>query len=435
MTTETLKPFLSTSRRVDSVTTMRLSTTSHCQQGFNFKRIIFGTFAVVLFLCLFGFMYVHFRRISQIETNIQHLTKKILQMQERLDLTNLNDLGDYENEYDTVIIDQPKISRNAGGKFSQGYEPDYYENESDYTEFRNEFPVMNYDEDEDDEAKNYIINDDSKGNEDEDDENVMETSDDGDLYDNFSKFNDSRKNNTSARNPRAIESELFSKDDQKSKIIDLRKSADESLDALNHPKNMVILRLPLLREALSPMEHKTSKQSQRRGMNNPRYKNSIVKKAKSARQIEAVANTPAAHFHLNHKIPDRFASIRIDSFSGDTYIGHPIWPNEIDVDKYFKVENGVLTVYETGLYYVYAQVCYNNTHDQNGFVIFHGHKPFLQCLNTVPTNMPHKIHTCHTSGLIYLKEHETIHLRDFHSDRNAILKESNNRSYFGLIKI
>ncbi|XP_050322318.1 protein eiger [Bactrocera neohumeralis] len=451
MTTETLKPFLSTSRRADSVTTMRLSTTSHCQPGFNFKRIIFGTFAVVFFLCLFGFMYVHFRRISQIEANVQHLTKKILKMQARLGLTNLDDLDDYGNEYDTVIIDQPKISQNGGGKLSQGDEQytadvDYYENEFDYTEFRSQLPIMNFDEDEDDEAKNYIINDDSKGNDDGDDENVMEISDDSDLYEDFSKFNASRKNNTSfsARNPRAIESELFSKDDQKSKIIGLRKRADKSMDALNHPKNMVILRLPLLRkelsdgkheENISPMEQKSSKQSQRRGMNHRRYKNSIVKKAKSARQIEAVANTPAAHFHLNHKIPDRFASIRIDSFSGDIYIGHPSWPNEIDVDKYFKVENGVLTVYETGLYYVYAQVCYNNTHDQNGFVIFHGHKPFLQCLNTVPTNMPHKIHTCHTSGLIYLKEHETIHLRDFHSDRNAILKESNNRSYFGLIKI
>lgn len=206
----------------------------------------------------------------------------------------------------------------------------------------------------------------------------------------------------------------------------------------------LIYRLPLLQEKLSDVKHeqsislkeqKTSKQSHRREMDHRRYKNSIVKKAKSGRQIEAVANAPAAHFHLNRKIPDRFASIKIDSFSGDMYIGHPSWSNEIEVDKYFKVENGVLTVYEPGLYYVYAQICYNNTHDQNGFVIFHGHKPFLQCLNTVPTNMPHKIHTCHTSGLIYLKEHETIHLRDFHSDRNAILKDANNRSYFGLIKI
>lgn len=55
---------------------------------------------------------------------------------------------------------------------------------------------MNYDEDEDGEAKNYIINDNSKRNEDLDDINVMEISDDGDLYKDFSKFNASRKNNT-----------------------------------------------------------------------------------------------------------------------------------------------------------------------------------------------------------------------------------------------
>ncbi|XP_054090210.1 protein eiger [Zeugodacus cucurbitae] len=437
MTMETLKPFLSTSPRVDSVTTIRLSTASHCQPGINLKSIIFSTLAVILFVCLFGFMYAHFRRITQIETKVQHLTRIMLNMQTRMGLMNLDEVSDFENENDPVFIDQPNISDTGrikliGRHIQYTVGDDDYEKELDYTEFRNELPTISD-----------IIKDDSKGNGNVNNHNLMEISDYGDLYNDFSKFNTSRKKNTSARNPRAIESDLFNQDNEKRKSAGVRESAgEEHLEYLNHPKKMVILRLSHKEltdvkneQNILPNEDKTPKQSHRRGTNQRRIKNSILKKAKSGRQMEAVVNTPAAHFHLNRKIPDRFASIKIDSFSGDMYIGHPSWSNEIDVDKYFKVESGVLTVYEPGLYYVYAQVCYNNTHDQNGFVIFHGHKPFLQCLNTVPTNMPHKIHTCHTSGLIYLKEHETIHLRDFHSERNAILKDANNRSYFGLIKI
>lgn len=117
------------------------------------------------------------------------------------------------------------------------------------------------------------------------------------------------------------------------------------------------------------------------------------------------------------------------------YIGKPSWTNELDVDTYFHVENGVLTVHEPGLYYVYAQICYHNNFAQNGFIIFHGHKPFLQCLNNIYTNNVSVINTCHTSGLIYLRHNEHLHLRDFHTNRRAFLEDSNNRSYFGLIKV
>lgn len=122
-------------------------------------------------------------------------------------------------------------------------------------------------------------------------------------------------------------------------------------------------------------------------------------------------------------------------YVGDVYVGHPSWTSDVDTSNYFQVENGKLIIRQTGMYYVYAQICYNNTHDHNGYVIFHGHKPFLQCLITVPTNVSVKIHTCHTSGLIYLQANEHLHLRDFHRERSAILKDSNNRSYFGIIKI
>jgi len=117
------------------------------------------------------------------------------------------------------------------------------------------------------------------------------------------------------------------------------------------------------------------------------------------------------------------------------YVGHATANMGNQWEDHFSVNNGVLTVHQAGLYYVYAQICYNDSHDQNGFIIYHGSKEFLQCLNTVPTNMPQKVHTCHTSGLIYLQDNESIHLRDIHQHRQAMLKDHSNRSYFGIIKI
>ncbi|XP_067633038.1 protein eiger isoform X2 [Eurosta solidaginis] len=459
MTTETLKPFLSDPRCV-VVSSMRSTPSS--KRRSNLPTVILSALAVILTLVLLGFTIWQFRRISHLETDVKQLEKIIFSMQKRLGITNVDDVGEGGKEYSHAFIEEPTISVNDkdGDDFidndddDDNYDDKY--SEFDYEEFRKKFNAMNYDGDdmddeEEDENEQDIVR--ANGGEDDGDadenskEEDMDVSDDGDLYNDFSKFNATLKKKTNTRKSRSIAPddavEVLEKTTQAKVDIKVGSNENQS-NANNQQRRLLMLRLPTQREQISEgeIEQKNSakdqterKRSHRRYMNSRRYKNLIVKNAKSARQTQVTTNTPAAHFHLNRKIPDRYASIKVDSYSGDMYIGHPSWTNEIDVSNYFKVENGVLTVYESGIYYVYAQVCYNNTHDQNGFMIFHGHRAFLQCLNTVPTNMPHKIHTCHTSGLIYLKENETIHLRDFHSDRNAILKDANNRSYFGLIKI
>lgn len=136
---------------------------------------------------------------------------------------------------------------------------------------------------------------------------------------------------------------------------------------------------------------------------------------------------PAAHFHLTDKI---------DHSSHQLYIGKETANTDTKWKKHFTYNRGHLRVIQPGLYYVYAQICYENPYDENGFVIYHENKPFLNCLNTVPTNM-RKLHTCHTSGLIQLKENESIQLRPLlnHEDHKEILREDNNRSYIGIIKL
>ena len=125
----------------------------------------------------------------------------------------------------------------------------------------------------------------------------------------------------------------------------------------------------------------------------------------------------------------------IADHNGDVYIGKASLSNELDVDNYFLVEHGVLTVREPGLYYVYAQICYNNNYVRNGFTIFHGDKEFLQCLHNSHASSDALINTCHTSGLIYLRYNEQIHIRDLHMNRLTFLSDKSNRSFFGLMKV
>ncbi|XP_004535823.1 protein eiger isoform X1 [Ceratitis capitata] len=450
MTTETLKPFLSTSRCGDNSISMPLNTTRRHSRSINVAAITLSTIAVTLTLCLLVLVIVQRQRISQFDAEVDHLKKIMCRMQERLGLTNLEDDGDYGNEHNPVFINKPKkiISEedtlNIEDYGSNKEDDGDYESEVDYQDFKNGLSVTDYDSDDED---GDVIDDDiinSKTYIDEDDD----SKNDQDFYSDFSRFNATLKKKKSARKTRSIVPVSSSEDYYGHDTSQVRNTRQNNGGVVSNDysqqKKILAHRQSLRREEARKIafEQSTRPNVQRsRKFSSPyhsykrKHKNDNLKSAKSTGQTRTGTFTPAAHFHLVRKIPDRYSTIKIDSFSGDMYIGHPSWSNEIAVDNYFKVENGALTVYEPGLYYVYAQVCYNNTHDQNGFVIFHGHKPFLQCLNTVPTNIIHKIHTCHTSGLIYLRENETIHLRDFHSDRNVILKDANNRSYFGLIKI
>ncbi|XP_053964430.1 protein eiger isoform X2 [Anastrepha ludens] len=448
MTTETLKPFISAPCCADNSSLMLPGTAARCQHSSNLSPIILRTLTLVLSLLLLGFTIWHFQRISHLETEVKQLDKVILSMQKRLGLTNLDDEDDYR-KYNRVFIDKKTILDDDDEKLidkenDEDIDDDDYDNEYDYEDFRKKLAALNYEDENENEDDIIVANADLNEEKDDESEEEIGIPDDGDVFNDFSKFNATRKKKTSVRKSRSISPEYSNEEQVKKDNYKIgRNRSNNAKQSHNQEGKILVLRRPSqgskadgkIEHGRSTKEQMGPKRSHRRNLDDRRYKNAIVKNAKSTRQIQTTSNNPAAHFHLNRKIPDRYASIKVDSYSGDMYIGHPSWSNEIDVDNYFKVENGILTVHEPGLYYVYAQVCYNNTHDQNGFVIFHGHKPFLQCLNTVPTNIPHKIHTCHTSGLIFLKESETIHLRDFHSDRNVILKDANNRSYFGLIKI
>ncbi|XP_061397429.1 protein eiger [Musca vetustissima] len=431
MTAETLKPFI-TPGSVDYVTASHSSTSSvHNRNRRCFLAIAASALVVVLISTLLGITIWHTVRISNLQTEVENLNKVIESMQKRLGLTYLDDLSDLEkeDENNNALIDDmlPDDDDDDDGgddndSESNSGEEDDEDEDADYTYDELIKKYSDYEEDDDDDHNN------SRTNEDDDDLFDDDDDDDDNLYGDYGKFVESTKEKRQRR--RKIRS-----------LSELKEEADEITLETSRPS---------IQRSYKPLvaaENAERRRSPMRLYSSRRRKFPMIKSDKhliSAKTVispnnalnEIETTKPAVHFHLTHKLPNHHSSVRVHSYNGDLYIGKPTWTNEREsLDTYFHVENGVLTVHEPGLYYVYAQICYHNHHNQNGFIIFHGHKPFLQCLSHIFTNNNSVINTCHTSGLIYLKRDEQIHIQDFHTDRRTHLQEENNRSYFGLIKI
>lgn len=56
------------------------------------------------------------------------------------------------------------------------------------------------------------------------------------------------------------------------------------------------------------------------------------------------------------------------------------WVTDYGMSKHFSMSEGALTIYETGLYLIYAQIHYIDDHYQNGFRLIVNDRPILQCV-------------------------------------------------------
>lgn len=119
--------------------------------------------------------------------------------------------------------------------------------------------------------------------------------------------------------------------------------------------------------------------------------------------------------------------------------------------------NGVLTVKNAGLYYIYAQVSfpfeidfksesryhghlpthqihYLDDHDINGFIVQVNTQPLLQCTTMTETyGSTSKSNSCFTAGIHYLREEDRIMIKDIETNRYSIFKPE--KSFFGLMKV
>ncbi|XP_022231960.2 protein eiger isoform X2 [Drosophila obscura] len=418
MTAETLKPFITPTSAAGSFPDKQSSAAKAQRKTRQLIPIVLSVVGLALVVAILSLTIWQSSRVTHLDKELQSLKRVVSSLQQRLGIQYLDELDDFQKEYENALIEYPNkldgipddddddedIDADAEDT-EDGFFIDHGMDEGDgslydeYDEPDETTPAPNVEEPE------------SDGN-----NSASSASNDDNVYDDFTNYNDSKKK----------------KHRRKSRSI-----ADA--DVRNEVQTTQANQTELNEKAASTEAKERSSSVQQQHHHRRRLRSRIgrqrvlVRKAKST--TDSGSRTPAAHFHLNRKVPHHNAPIQLSSHQGDMYIGHATAGSDTAWQEYFSISNGVLTAHQPGLYYVYAQICYNNTHDQNGFIVFHGHNAFLQCLNTVPTNMPQKVHTCHTSGLIQLREQESIHLRDIHSDRNVLLRDSNNRSYFGIIKV
>ncbi|XP_026840907.1 protein eiger isoform X2 [Drosophila persimilis] len=420
MTAETLKPFITPTSAGGGFPDKQSSAAKAQRKTRQLIPIVLGVVGLALVVAILSLTIWQSSRLTHLDKELQSLKRVVSSLQQRLGIQYLDELDDFQKEYENALIEYPNKldgipdddDDGDGDGDGDGEDGDEDIDADDEDGFfidhgDEEGDGSLYDEyDEPEETTPAPNTEEPDGN-----NSASSASNDDNVYDDFTNYNDSKKK----------------KNRRKSRSI-----ADVRNEVQTTQSNQTELNEKASTEA---KESSSSGQHNHRRKLRPRTSRQrvLVRKAKST--TSSGSRTPAAHFHLNRKVPHHNAPIQLSSHQGDMYIGHATAGSDNAWQEYFSITNGVLTAHHPGLYYVYAQICYNNTHDQNGFIVFHGHNAFLQCLNTVPTNMPQKIHTCHTSGLIQLREQESIHLRDIHRDRNVLLRDSNNRSYFGIIKL
>ncbi|XP_070135155.1 protein eiger isoform X1 [Drosophila bipectinata] len=444
MTAETLKPFITPTSAVDDFPAKPAITATAQRRTRQLIPLVLGVIGLGLVVAILSLTIWQTTRISHLDKELRSLKRVVDNLQQRLGINYLEEFDEFQKEYENALIDYPKKQDGYTDEDddADGLDPDGEDDTDDWTSPGEE---DDDDDDDDDIGMDYAEYEDMinklKKEEETTSESSTITTDDGDntsasssssasnddnVYEDFTNFNASRKKkDRKSRSIAEVRKDLQTVMANQTELEEKSSSeavSKESSPSLHHRRRL---------------RHRTSRQrSLVRKVNENSKTLSAGDSLISAKSVNnPTSGTPAAHFHLTRKVPHHQSSIQPTSYNGDMYIGDAHDGSGNDWQRHFTIRDGVLTVHQPGLYYVYAQICYNNTHDHNGFIIFRGHNAFLQCLNTVPTNMAQKVHTCHTSGIINLAEMDTIHLRDIHQDRGTVLRNSNNRSYFGIIKL
>ncbi|XP_017772611.1 PREDICTED: protein eiger [Nicrophorus vespilloides] len=149
----------------------------------------------------------------------------------------------------------------------------------------------------------------------------------------------------------------------------------------------------------------------------------------------------AAHFNGNSS---RYIVGQHTNYNGNGHLKHTEqryidwvpseWVQSLGMGQNFKMDNGFLTLKESGLFLIYAQVYYLDYHDMNGYRIFKNSDPILQC-----TTMTHsegrviKGNTCYTSGVVYLNEGDRLSVVDIALGRYSLFEKD--KSFFGVVQL
>ncbi|XP_046455582.1 uncharacterized protein LOC124203051 isoform X2 [Daphnia pulex] len=110
------------------------------------------------------------------------------------------------------------------------------------------------------------------------------------------------------------------------------------------------------------------------------------------------------------------------------------WDSPLKTTPLVKIDGAILTVKQSGLYFIYAQVHYLDEHSTNAYEVFINTEPFLRCITSAfsETSFP-KANTCYTAAATQLREGDKLFLRDIEPLRYSVLQPS--KTFFGLIRM
>ena len=131
------------------------------------------------------------------------------------------------------------------------------------------------------------------------------------------------------------------------------------------------------------------------------------------------------------------------------------WDSPLKTTPLVKIDGAILTVKQSGLYFIYAQVrCqkvavfgqrlrqtllplqvhYLDDHSTNAYEVFINTEPFLRCVTSAYSepSLP-KANTCYTAAAAHLREGDKLFLRDIEPLRYSVLQPS--KTFFGLVRM
>ncbi|XP_037043053.1 protein eiger isoform X6 [Bradysia coprophila] len=440
MTAESLKSFISLPSHGSQCSNKRYA------NGNKMRLTIFAVFMVLFCCAILGLEIWNTIRTTQLAQEVDQLRNALDEMKHRIGFDAMEDLEDFENSYDhTAVMPEPN-EEGSFGAFDETDDEEFYED--DDLEGSSDFDPDDYEIDENN------MYDDNAGK-----RNVRSTSIHG-----VPIVEESYALKRNRTNPRV--------DDEISRLLlgkkrpalrhdwnDGRTPSAHNLPAYHHnsfPKKYQQHRSPPTEYVQSPYRNHASRTSNEH--NSHQYANQRTNQQDSA-EVESIHSGPIHKPKRGRSAnQNRFKSIAIH-YSGDTskytngnnenYEGNgrlrhaggtytdweaSPWVNILSMDRFFKLDRGVVTIQENGLYNVYAQIFYHDAHDTNGFVVQHNAQSFLQCTTMTHSHQPViKSNTCFTSGVVYLRNGDTIQLNDLGNHRYTLFEPA--KSFFGIIKI
>lgn len=156
---------------------------------------------------------------------------------------------------------------------------------------------------------------------------------------------------------------------------------------------------------------------------------SVQKVGRLMRKSSVPARVTALHLAKSHS---HYQNLRATNHV--QWQWHPVDPinrEALNSHVFHLSHDGVLTINDTGLYFVYAQITYSDQHPVNGFSIMVNSKRHASC--SVHGQSGKKTNTCYTATLADLDHDSRIEIRDM--DLDHVHLPFQEKTFFGLYKL